>query len=563
MPTRSAGSVPLRLPVLPIVPVLVGAWATPPASAQVSLAEEPALAALHRALPSRPWMGPVELADLDQDGDLDALAAVLPPVLFSPEVVLFENDGHARFTERASWPGIRATGFHLDDLDRDGDTDVLVGTFIGDSSVLLNDGSGALEARWVQIDPVYFRTATALGDMDSDGDPDALIGAWSGVFLARNRGDATFEPGVLIGSSAGTVDDLAVADLDGDGDLDVASRTSGIRLLLNDGGGAFAETILWSTNYLGTVEAGDVDRNGAVDLVFLDFDLHLFLNRGAATFYDASDRIPPLVDYADDLVLADVDGNRSLDLVLGRALFLNDGSGLFKDVSLLLPDLEYGQIANVAVGDLDRDKDVDLVLGGASRVLLREGRGSFHDADLQEPLDAGAPVGLEDLDGDGDLDALAAGYELELLENDGRGVFSEREGAIPDGVGYGEPRFGDLDGDGDPDAFIVGTNRTLLNDGAGSFSLAGVACRPASSGYTMDATLGDLDGDGDLDVFLAKAAPGPPSYEGGSYYPAPDALWRNDGTGCFADASASLPPIQGVTFAAELGDVDAEATSTP
>jgi hypothetical protein len=119
-------------------------------------------------------------------------------------------------------------------------------------------------------------------------------------------------------------------------------------------------------------------------------------------------------------------------------------------------------------------------------------------------------VSLDDLDGDGDLDAFVAngvrgdiGNQVWL--NNGAGIFLSSEQELGYGMGLD---LGDLDADGDLGFFIVAweeAGRVWLNDGAGIFTDSGQSLG-VEGGW--DVTLGDLDGDGDLDAVIASRADG-------------------------------------------------------
>jgi len=111
--------------------------------------------------------------------------------------------------------------------------------------------------------------------------------------------------------------------------------------------------------------------------------------------------------------------------------------------------------------------------------------------------------------------------------------------------------FGDFDGDGDPDlalgaidGFGVPSDRLLLNDGSGVFSLSPEAFPPRFAGPdsgTVQLRSADVDGDGDLDVLAAVHG----SLNGGGGVPiqstvAEVRLYLNDGQANFTDGSAQI-----------------------
>ena len=115
--------------------------------------------------------------------------------------------------------------------------------------------------------------------------------------------------------------------------------------------------------------------------------------------------------------------------------------------------------ANVSMGDLDGDGDLDLVLAKGrhqpllDRVLLNDGKGGFVASDLGPKADRTYTAALADLDGDGNLDVLTSNDspdEKLVYLNDGKGRFSV---AGTWGVGTWSTRNAavvDLNGDGRP-----------------------------------------------------------------------------------------------------------------
>ena len=347
------------------------------------------------------------LADIDADGDLDLVVAN------NIETRIYTNngDGSGNFSDTGQL--LPSSGSTLGDIDGDGDLDLLVivpavgagRTRIFIHGVYLNNGVGIfVDSGERLVDSTGSRAM--LGDIDGDGDLDVVmvdvssVGLNSDSLIYRNDGQGRFGAGVQWqGGTRGQPRFLALADIDGDNDLDaiVTDNQGDDRIYANDGNGGFTET---DQQALGQIPQnsgghlpvfGDIDGDGDNDLVLLNSSsgasTEIFLNDGNGNFTNSGQRLIP-AGSAQDAALGDVDGDGDLDLVVahsgGRSdrLFLNDGNGefgLFIDSpsrsGLSLPNGTVFQLDSeaIALGDVDGDGDLDIVIGGPAigdRVLI-------------------------------------------------------------------------------------------------------------------------------------------------------------------------------------------------
>ena len=329
---------------------------------------------------------------------------------------------------------------------------------------------------------------------------------------------------------------VVVGDVDGDGDLDflTANYTQPfVSVRLNNGAGVFsapANTPEVSVGpFAADVALGDVDGDGDLDFVTANGDntASVRLNNGRGVFAAPASGAE-IATGTDPLSVAlwDVDGDGDLDLLSANggassvSVRLNNGAGVFASLSAA-PDAAVGYAPfKVVLGDVDNDGDLDLLTanqgnGGTVSVRLNNGAGAFSaSATAPTVVLGGNPthLALGDLDGDGDLDFVTtnttSASTLNVRLNNGQGLFG---GGGPVAVGPFNQAvvLGDVDSDGDLDLLAANASTTVslrLNNGAGGFSAPASGAEIGGSSVPTDLALADLDGDGDLDFVSVNQA---------------------------------------------------------
>ena len=258
------------------------------------------------------------------------------------------------------------------------------------------------------------------------------------------------------------------------------------------------------------------------------------------------------------LSIGDVDGDGDLDLVVANGrhwpgqneLFLNDlangGKGSFSKQHPFDPETSTTYTA--ALGDLDGDGDLDVVVGNDRRpsyLLRNDGKGNFERGEDVGKISNTRSVTLADLDGEHGLDIILTNRnETNLIcFHDGRGGFARQATFGAAGHATINVAAADLDGDGDLDIAVANRNRqqnhVYCNDGHGAFP----ETKPYGTGSdrTRGIAIADMDGDGHLDILNANIAE-------------PNAVYFGDGTGRFP-RSLTFGGDEN-SFAVATGDVD-------
>jgi len=351
------------------------------------------------SVPIAPEAYSMALADVDNDGDLDALA--LHYGLYSSptpnSVSVHLNGGDASGSNTGVFSNGSSVGvgkqprrMAVGDIDGDGDLDLVTANFNANTvSVRLNNGAGVFSGSQevaVRENPLM----VALGDVDADGDLDILTANDDGlntVSIALNGGSSTGSNTGLFPSpyylfASGRLNGLALADVDNDGDLDLlllsyAGKSVDIYLNSNGYPGSFnASSSVALTSSAEFLAMGDVDGDGDLDMLVPNNagnTVNLRLNNGAGKFTAAPDiAVDPNPFKA---ALADVDADGDLDLVTTNqgsqwafSVRLNGGDATGSNTGVFSGGQRVGlsyRPFDTAVGDMDGDGDLDLVATNA------------------------------------------------------------------------------------------------------------------------------------------------------------------------------------------------------
>jgi len=331
-------------------------------------------------------------------------------------------------------------------------------------------------------------------DLDGDGDLDLAVAnrESNNVSILKNNGDGTFQTKVDYGAGHHPYS-VFCADLDGDGDLDLAVAnysSNKVSILKNNGDGTFQAKVNYGAgSHPYSVFCADLDGDDDLDLAVANSNsntVSILENNGDGTFQAKVDYSAGPDPYS--VFCADLDGDFDLDLAVANyqsnnvSILKNNGDGTFQ------AKVDYATGSHprsVFCADLDGDGDLDLAVANSNSntvsILKNNGDGTF-----QAKVDYSAgpdpySVFCADLDGDSDFDLAVTNFESDkgsILKNN---EDRDLDLTVANPCSY---KVSILKNNGD------GTFQAKFDYGAGSHPYS-VFCA-------------DLDEDGDMDLAVAN-----------------------------------------------------------
>ncbi|HHZ73791.1 MAG TPA: VCBS repeat-containing protein [Candidatus Poseidoniales archaeon] len=406
------------------------------------------------------------MADSDGDGDLDIAIGS------EDSVRLYFNRGSV-LSSQSTWQSTSnadVNSIAFGDLDGDGWNEMV--TNHGTIELFRNNGgtyNGTSD--W---DSDTSSSAIALGDMDNDGDLD-IISARSGTsyIYLNNNGIFQNSSKIAFGSQSISTSIVAVGDVDGDGDLDIAigghGSTSVQEVFMNNGG-AFNSTSDWNSGggRAYDIKLADVNGNGFPEFIFADYftgRINIYSNNNG----QLSNTNPTILSVLNprSFDAGDFDNDGDLDIIAGSwgggvtkvsKVFVNTNGNFQTQITLG----KSGKTTDTIWADIDGDGDLDIIesFGGDRAYIYINDDGVITTSYSWQTDQFGemAALAVTDINNDGMPDLAIGGTNDQTsihfgssdLDVDGVAdvnddfILNPTQSDDPDGDGFGDNQVGRL-----------------------------------------------------------------------------------------------------------------------
>jgi hypothetical protein len=492
--------------------------------------------------------GPVVLVDVNVDGIEDLV------LQNGTRIYVALGVGDATYGPPVQKTTSKGDALALGDVNGDGRPDLVTASSLSSDPnvqlvwMSLNDGNGGFKSPSRSSIGSFRVKQIEVMDLDGDARPDIVALSTSELVVRRNTG-TSFDPPVAY--AAGAASQMAIADLTGDGQLDVVTTddTAGtVSVFVNTGNGTFGNRVVYASPSPLGIALADMNEDGKRDAVLgsgtaaTGAQIAVMINQGGgvlgvATSYPAGAGPAP-----HSVSVADVDGDGHLDVGIA-------GTRDYHTTPRLLRGTGSGQLGaatefphaartrQILFADLNRDGRLDMMLdaGFGATPYLNDGTSNlFVTRSTSKLVETGAYATLRmtDVDRDGRLDWIATGGSegqratVTVRLQTSTGGFEPAMSTASSFIGF-QPVVADMNNDGRLDLALQGYCadqcasapegiQTMLDNGDGTWTVGTPRAVEYHAGQRVAA---DVTGDDIRDLVIGDLGLHPDYAGAVRYYP--------------------------------------------
>ncbi len=337
------------------------------------------------------------------------------------------------------------------DLNGDGNLNPMVtDSFTSRNRWYINNGAGTPSFSSRSLPAGSEARSIFAADIEGDGDIDVVIAQDRFIRLFQNNGEAvepTFTSHLVdeIGPYAG---DVNIGDIDGDGDMDILARSAEFdKISWYENNGAdvptFTENVISLTqDYPSALRIADIDGDGDMDVLACSNRDSMFAwyeNNGAANPSFVQNVISNDGSQPTDIHVADIDGDGDLDILLAafdELIWYESNGATNPSFSANVLATGARSITSVSSGDMDGDGDIDIMRNAYNAMYWHENVTTGEPVYVERQVGSGSFSGglahAADLDGDGKVEIVTGKNRSASWIEPAEGSYSVAQGETLD-----------------------------------------------------------------------------------------------------------------------------------